>query len=86
MLVLDCESSGSVHNITIVFRYDATFLIHFQITFADLAFHYCLFLPEAVFGIDTPWNSFPKLKVLWDKIGNHPNIKAWMGNRPQNVM
>ena len=42
-----------------------------------------MWLPEAFLGIDTPWNNFPKLKALMDKIWNHPNIKDWMEKRPQ---
>lgn len=54
-----------------------------KMTVADLAFYHGTSWPMEVFGMHTPWDKFPKLAALKDRVVNDPRIKTWLETRPK---
>ena len=55
-------------------------LLHFQLTYADLAFYTGLEYPRSL-GIKVNLDRFPELKALKERIEAMPKISEWLRKR-----
>lgn len=53
-----------------------------SITYADLTFHHYLDLVKPLAKVDVPWDKWPKLKALNERVKSHPRIAEWIAKRP----
>ena len=57
------------------------------LTWADvLAFNFCSWLPDVAPGAQSCLDQCPKMKNLLARVGEIPNIKAWLERRPVSKM
>jgi len=59
------------------------FFVGNQLSVADLTFYHYTVSMEA-FGVPLPWDKFPKLSALNQRVASEPKIKAWLDTRPDN--
>ena len=53
-----------------------------KMTWCDILFsHWCSWVPDGV-QITPPFDKFPKLKALKERVESHPKIAEWLKKRP----
>ncbi|KAK2151767.1 hypothetical protein LSH36_352g02010 [Paralvinella palmiformis] len=53
-----------------------------SITYADLTFQHYLDLVKPLAKVDVPWDKWPKLKALNERVKSHPKVADWIAKRP----
>ena len=51
-----------------------------------LVFNFCCWLPDVAPGAQSCLDKCPKMKNLLARVGEIPNIKAWLERRPVSKM
>ena len=57
---------------------------YLQLTYADVSFYHHISMIPNYTGLDVQWETCPKLQSLRDRVGQHPQILAWIAKRPDS--